>query len=87
MRRALEPVATSTSALGTTRRNPNRASNAAANGPMRPNSSTLTETANPMSALLHPNSSCNGSSRTAGDARNPAASTSTTSVPPNTTHA
>ncbi len=82
-----DPLATRSNATGTTRRNPNLTSSAAAKGPISPNSKTFTDTAKPMSPLLHPNSSCNGSIKTAGDARNPAARSKMNNVAPNTTHA
>ena len=75
------------SATIVTRRNPKRCCNAAAKGPMNPNSSTLMLTANPTVARLQPNSSRSGSIRTLGVLRKPAAPSSVTNDAAAMTHA
>ncbi len=75
------------SATVVTRRRPYRACSAAANGPMKPNSSTLMLTAVPTVARLQPNSSRSGSMRIPGVDRKPAAPRSVTNAVAKTTHA
>jgi hypothetical protein len=74
------PADTSSSAVATTRRMPNRSISAAANGAVTPYSSRLTETAAEMVASGQRNSACSGCSSTDGVARNPAAPTMATKV-------
>ena len=56
----------------TTRRMPKRFMNAAANGPMSPNSTSRIAKANEMSAFCQPNSRCRGTIITPGAPRAPA---------------
>ena len=70
-----------------TRRSPYFACSAAANGPMKPNSSRLMLTAVPTVARLQPNSSRSGSMRMPGVERKPAAPSSVTNDAAKTTHA
>ena len=81
------PRAITTSATTVTRRRPYFACRAAANGPMKPNSSRLMLTAMPTVARLHPNSSRSGSIRMPGVDRKPAAPSSVTKDAAKTTHA
>ena len=52
------PIAISATATATTARTPKRLMNAAANGPISPNSSRRTARAKEMSAFAQPNSRC-----------------------------
>ncbi len=55
------PIEISATAKATTARTPKRLMNAAANGPISPNSSNRTASAKEMSAFAQPNSRCSGS--------------------------
>ena len=82
-----EPSATRPSAASTTRRRPKRLIAAAANGPARPYSTRLTETAAEMTVRLQPNSSSSGTISTPGADRKPEAPSSVTKVTPATIQA
>jgi hypothetical protein len=81
------PAATRTSAPTTTRRMPSRSMSAAANGDITPYSTRLIDTAAEIVPRDQPNSSCSGSIRTLGTARNPAAPISVMNAPTATNHA
>ena len=68
----LTPTASVESAASMTRRTPKRAINAPANGPQRPNSRRLIESASEMTARSQPNSCSSGRTRTARVAPMPA---------------
>jgi hypothetical protein len=66
--------------------NPYLPCNAAAKGPMKPNSKRLMLIDVPTVARLHPNSSFNGSIRIPGAERKPAAPSNVMKATPKTTH-
>jgi hypothetical protein len=78
-------VAITSKATVVTRRSPKRCCNAAANGPMKPYSTTLMLTAKPTVERLQPNSARSGSMSTPAALRVPAAPIRMTNAAPNTT--
>ena len=75
------------SATVTTRRRPTRSTSAAENGPDSPKTTRLIDTAMLIVARLQPNSSCNGTIKTPGTARNAADASSAANPAPATTQA
>jgi hypothetical protein len=79
------PATTSATAKLTTARRPKRLMNAAANGPIRPNSARRKASAVEMSALAQPNSASSGLMMTPEAPIAPAVASMTTKVTPRTT--